>query len=410
MGVRAGSLSHTSRLRAAWLGRAGLVLLASGGGLAACGSDAGSVGSDGGTPKPIDTADLCVNLPSGACAPPPSRPKPSGGEPPQASHNYAVRALYLGDMDRTGAANEGAWKTIGYDLDGRITRADSNDVCTPVPGSSRQVQVDGDRGIDNSFGANVLPLLEYFDTTVTTQALDQSILGGSFTDFIFVTGFDDSPGNATTNDGLTGALLPGAKYAADGGAPTWNASTTWPILPDPGLISGCSPYPTGCPAGLDPVANARVQFESAFQIAGTYSTGTPAPVTLILPIFGSDLRLNIASAVITFDPRARGSITNGTVAGVIEAQTLVDAMRAVAGEVSTNALCTASAFDSIATQIEQSSDIVIDGGTGAVSNAPGTTCNAISIGLGFDATEIAPPTTIAHPTPPEPNRCDAGAD
>jgi hypothetical protein len=36
-------------------------------------------------------------------------------------------------------------------------------------------------------------------------------------------------------------------------------------------------------------------------------------------------------------------------------------------------------------------------------------CNAISIGLGFDSTEIAVPSTIAPGSPAAPNKCaDAG--
>jgi hypothetical protein len=48
-----------------------------------------------------------------------------------------------------------------------------------------------------------------------------------------------------------------------------------------------------------------------------------------------------------------------------------------------------------------------------VSNSAGTACNGISIGLGFDATEIAAPTAadIEAVQPAAANPCsDAGAD
>jgi hypothetical protein len=80
----------------------------------------------------------------------------------------------------------------------------------------------------------------------------------------------------------------------------------------------------------------------------------------------------------------------------------------VAGNISPS-LCAGSAFQSIATQIEQTSDIILTGTT--VSNTAGQPCNAISIGLGFNSIEIATPTAIAVATPPAPDKCaDAGSD
>ena len=86
-------------------------------------------------------------------------------------------------------------------------------------------------------------------------------------------------------------------------------------------------------------------------------------------------------------------------------------MQSVAGHISTS-LCSGSAFQSIASQILQASDILIDPQSHAVSNVAGQNCNGISIGLGFDAKEIAAPTAadIEAPQPAAPNPCDAGTD
>ena len=54
-------------------------------------------------------------------------------------------------------------------------------------------------------------------------------------------------------------------------------------------------------------------------------------------------------------------------------------------------------------QFEQASDILYDGTM--ISNASGQVCTAISIGLGFEATEIAPPTVIAPGSPQSPDPC-----
>jgi hypothetical protein len=52
------------------------------------------------------------------------------------------------------------WRTIGYNLDGKCTDAQSADACSLRSGASASVQDDGVGGIDNSFGENICPTLE----------------------------------------------------------------------------------------------------------------------------------------------------------------------------------------------------------------------------------------------------------
>ena len=343
--------------------------------------------------------DLCANLPASACLQPPPAPTGTTSMPQATTHNYAMRHLYLGDTDRQGVTTSDAWKSFGYNIDGKVTTALSADVCALVAGSSRQVQVDGNGGIDNSFGANIMPIIETLDSTASQQANTQ-LQAGYWTQMTYVMGFDDTAGNTTSALGLTGVELAGAAYP--GLSPAWDLTTNWPVAPVD--IAGCTPT-VGCPAGTDPVANALVKFPQAFQTHGTFVNGTPAPLTIPIALGGQQLALNIQSGIITFDPLMPGAVTNGVIAGVISTQDLIAALQKAAGSIST-ALCTGSAFQSIATQIEQGADILLSGTT--VQNVPGQTCNAISIGLGFDATEIAPPTIIAPPAPQAPNPCGDG--
>jgi hypothetical protein len=323
----------------------------------------------------------------------------SSGGTPANGHNYALHQLFLGDTDRQGVTNADAWKSFGQNVDGKITVASSTDVCTLVAGSSKQVQVDGNGGIDNSWGANIIPIIGTLDSTAS-QNVNLSLQSGAWTQLTYVVGFDDSAGNTTSAVGLTGIELAGAVYP--GGSPAWDLTTNWPVTP--GDINGCTST-GGCPTGTDPIANAQVQFRAAFQAMGTFTSGMPALISLPINVGGQPLILNIQSAGLTFQPQAPGSVTNGVIFGVLATQDLINGLQQVAGNISTS-LCNGSAFQSIATQIEQTSDIVLSGST--VSNTPGTTCNAISIGLGFNATEIAPPTTIAAPVPPPRNPCGDG--
>jgi hypothetical protein len=370
------------------------------------GCSSSSSGSGGGSSSGGGSGgDTCSG--SSNCTLPPAAP--SGGSPAAGSHNYAIRKLYLGGNDRTGLASSSAWKSYGYNLDNLITAQSSTDVCTLQPGAAKSTQVDGNGGIDNSFGENIWPIVQTTAGTDAEQTINTSIEAGHFTVMSYVTGFDDTASSTASATGLTGILLAGGNYGTvnDGGTPTWDTTTHWPILPS--LITGCTET-GGCAAGTDPVANATIKFPSAYQANGTFVNGSPAQLALTLSIQGQSLTINVDSAIITFQP-ATGGVTNGTIAGTIVADDLVTQLQGVAGSISSS-LCSGSAFNSIAQQIKQASDIVIDTGSGAVSNAAGATCNGISIGIGFDGTEIAAPTAAdllgAQAAPPNPC-ADAGA-
>lgn len=377
--------------------------------VAGAGMNAGCSSSSGGNNGSSSSGgDLCANLPATACTDPP-KPPATGAPKGMTPHNYALHKLYMGDTDRMGVTNPDAWKTFGYDLDGKITTSGSTDVCTLVQGASKQVQIDGNGGIDNSFGANIMPIIGTLDSTAS-QTVNQQIQNGGFTVMTYVVGFDDSAGNTTTAKGLTGALLAGGSYPAahDGGAPTWDMNTHWPIRPE--LLSCDQGGTDSCTSSTDPIMAAQVKFASAFQTNGTFVNGSPSLLSLSLTFSGNTITLNVHSALVSFAPQMPGSVTNGTIAGVINTEELIAGLKQIAGHISTS-LCSGSAFDSIASQIRQTSDIVVN--NDQVTNPAGTTCNGISVGLGFDSSEIAAPTgmDIAPATTAGPDPCaDAGSD
>ena len=374
----------------------------SGGSTSSSGSSGSSSGSSGGG------VDSCAN-PSNDCIVPP--PAPSGGTPASSKHNYAIHTLYIGDTDRTGVTNSAAWKAYGYNLDNLVTTSKAKDVCTLAPGASFVTQADGNGGIDNSFGENILPIVITVAGSDTAARLNTSIQTGVFTNMMYVSGFLDQAGNTQSASGLSGVLLAGGDYAVkNGGAtPSWDTTTHWPILPT--FINGCSPT-SGCPAGTDPVANAQIKFPSAYQAGGTFVSGSPGeidlPLSFIFPLGpgSNEAFIRVHSAVITFQPKAPGSVTDGTIAGAVVTTDFVNALKSVAGQISTS-LCSGSAFQSIAQQIEQASDIIVDPTSGAVSNTAGVSCNGISLGLGFEGTEIAAPMAadIEAPPVPSPDPC-----
>src|SRR5262249_29639936 len=75
---------------------------------------------------------------------------------------FAVRKLDVGDSDRTGAKSPNAWESYGRDVDGLATTSIANGACKRVAGATASSQIDGNAGIDNSWGHNVVPLLSAF--------------------------------------------------------------------------------------------------------------------------------------------------------------------------------------------------------------------------------------------------------
>jgi hypothetical protein len=73
---------------------------------------------------------------------------------------FAVHDLLFGDADRSGTASGDAWKKYGYNLDNKVSTAKSTDVCKPAEGGSKDSAADGADGRDNSFGKNIVPIIQ----------------------------------------------------------------------------------------------------------------------------------------------------------------------------------------------------------------------------------------------------------
>jgi hypothetical protein len=306
-----------------------------------------------------------------------------------ATHAYAIHTLYLGDQSTSGVSSATAWEGFGYNLDGLETTASDTNVCTLYAGAAKATQQDGPGGVDNSFGENIVPILITVAGANAAQTINTSIDGGSFTVIFAVTGWDDSNASQTAT-GLSGVLLAGTKFS---GTPTFTTADHWPI--DDSLVTPSAP-------GTDPIKNANIKFNSAYVVNGEFVNGSPSTVTISLSIGGQTLGLNVNEASITWKNNGVGSINGGQIAGVLSTADLVSSLMSIAGHISTS-LCSGSAFQSIATQLDQASDILSDG-----TNVAGKACDGISIGLGFEAKEIAYPVAADVVNPPmgSANPCD----
>jgi hypothetical protein len=340
--------------------------------LNACGSSSDSTGSAGagaasagGAGGSDDGCALCSH-------PPDLTPGAPDGDGP--GQTFAVKNLDLGGD----GSDPNHWKVLGYDLDGRKSNTNSTDHCKLVGvGTPAFIKTDGNNGIDNSFGANILSALP----SETQSKVDDAIMKGEFTILIQI----DKLGAKTDYLNLPAALYAGAaRMEADAGVdagsipPTWSGTDEWPVSCE--LLQSCLVSETP----QLPVNSSKVQFLNSYVKAGTWVSGTKGDgiLGLSLSVAGYALNLTIHRAIIsaklgTETPVATSG-SNGIVAGILKTEEVLGSLQQVAGKLNSN-FCQGEALASFVDQVKGASDIMVDG-----TQDPTKTCDGISIGLGFN--------------------------
>ena len=294
---------------------------------------------------------------------------------------FAMSALFLGDLARDGGVklsnDPNVWAHFGYDIDGRVTIATSPDVCIPASNNFTDTWIDGDDGIDNAFGAGILPVIEDVTGPTPTASATSLITQGAWTMQMRVTGLSGDVHQTAT--GLAADTFISGAY----GAPVaFDTSTIWPVR-----------------------ASTRLAFDTVYVDDGVVVL-RDAEGPLVLPVQLSasknvTLSLIIRVPIVTF-ALADGA---GTIAGVITTADAEESATELAVQLGS---CAYVAF-----AVDGNADILADGG-----NAPGVPCDAISIGLGFTARQIgSSPETGIDPlpladacAPPDAGSGDADAD
>ncbi|NUQ77482.1 MAG: hypothetical protein HUU21_28425, partial [Polyangiaceae bacterium] len=313
---------------------------------------------------------------TGIVPPKPGPEKPGDGA---GAVTLAVNKLYLGSVSRDGkSSTSNEWKKYGFNLDGKISTDKSKDLCQPREGANpANIYLDGDGGIDNSFGRNILPVIRAAAPDAESSVND-SILEGSFTLLLHI----DKLGAGADYNPLEAKLYGGSDLGA---APKFDGTDEWPVIAE--LLDN-----------PDDITSSKVKFASSYVVDNTWVSGSNAPINLSLNVSGFSLNLTISNAVLAMKLAPdHKSATEGTIAGVLETDVLTSELKKVVAAFD-EAFCEDnSTVDSILTQIEQASDIMKDG-----SQDPTAICNGISIGLGFDMKEVklgpvAPPGMFEDP-------------
>lgn len=283
-----------------------------------------------------------------------------------------INKLYLGETDRDGTTNKASgWKQYGFNLDGKVSDTSSKDLCKPAAGGvPSSIYPDGNDGIDNSFGKNILSIILGIEAAPSV-AVSDSIAEGSFTIMLKIDGL----GADADYNPLTTKLYGGG----DLGAPAkFDGTDQWPVLPE--LLND--------PSNID---SAKVVFPKSYVVGNTWVSGGQGDLNLNLSVAGYSLGLTIGGALIAMDMDEdhKGAV-NGTIAGVLETEVLITELQKIVGAFQPS-LCEGSTIEGILNQIRQASDIMKDG-----TQDPNKECDGISIGIGFSAKEvqlgaIAPP-------------------
>ena len=320
-------------------------------------STAATVGCGGGSRS--DVASTAV-LDAGPLAAPPL-PSPNAVLPDGTDHVFAWRETFLGDKDWQDNDDPNAWKTLGYDIDGLGSGPNVGVTCHPVPGPIQAVSPgDGIDGIDNSWGANVMPIVLGLTSDAASKTAG-SMAEPVFSRLITIARLGSGPSYFPLRAALydTGAIP---------SAPKWDGADVWPIQYE-SVLNG-------------DINAARIVLPYSYVTGRTWVSGSWAAITFGIQISGYSLAMTIHNAILSMDLAAdSASATHGIVAGVLDTQELVTALRTLVGKISPS-LCAGPTLDSILAQLTQASDIMKDG-----TQDPSRPCNGISIGIGFTASE-----------------------
>jgi hypothetical protein len=334
---------------------------------AACG---GSPTTVGGPPDAGVASSSSSGGPTDASDTDGSSGSSSSGGAPVGKAAFVVDRLYLGETDRAGVKNKDAWKDFGRNIDGLVTvvsspsSTDLTKVCKRKQGAPATVHSDGNAGIDNAWGKEVLKLFDPFSPTASKSMTD-AILDGARAPMVSL-------------DGKTGAFVYAEKVSSP---PTFAPDEERAVAAD--WMSGGTAKATIVSGGV--AAN------------GIYDSGPIAGELLleliphvVVPLHAARITMTVASD--------QAGVSLGTLSGVVETEVLVAAMAAEMGRMSPE-LCSGTTVEGIKDSIRLASDILKDG-----SQDPNVECDGISVGIGFDATRVVVGAVAPAPQP-EANPC-----
>ncbi len=273
---------------------------------------------------------------------------------------------------------DSGWQALGFNLDDHVTDSGEGP-CAPLSGSTGQQ--DGQNGIDNAFGHHVVPMLETM-LDGFQERVNLEIEAGRFS-YLFAI---EALGEESRYYPVVTRLYQGADL---GEAPDFDGKDNWPIRGD-SLLN---------PSDIESAKNTL----HCSYLSDDVWVSEPMPALDIeLRIDETNaLALHLREVVVSMDIDAnRKSASGGRLGGMITVDDLADAIVPIMDALGED-ICDAKIYEDFLDELRQAADVRI----GAKS---GGSCNALSVGLGFNA-KSARLGSVALAPPPKPNPCTEGA-
>lgn len=324
------------------------------------------------------------NTGGGSCCAGPPEPDPSAPTGAGPGMTFAISQMYLGDLEPDGTPSQTAWQKYGWDIDGQVTTKDSTYHCQPQEGGvPNQIKTDGDEGIDNSFGANLMPIFAGLASDFS-YTFNEAMHEGALTYLWRIEGL----GAALSYQHLRASVFIGGTY---GGMPSWNGSDSWPVRCE--WMQECTA--SGTPQ-LGQGNDSTLVFADSYMTDGYWVSNGAADVPFMMPFIDGLWNMPMRHVRAGFSILPGSGM--GVISGVMQTEQAIAELAKIAGSISTS-LCSGPTFDSVAQQFRAASDIMADG-----TQDPSQMCTGISVGLGFDVVG-ANVGQVLDKEPPQPDPC-----
>jgi hypothetical protein len=335
---------------------------------------------------PPEDDTVAVGCTDGSNAPPARPPESSASDAGTDVPDFwvALRDVLLDQGDNQ-------WADIGYNIDNRCTDASNaatTTECIPVEG--RAHEVDGTRGIDNSFGHNLFPLLDlaFEGLDLTAIAAELRGLGNPL---LRVRGW-----NGTLNDNRVQIILTQSVFGTpsnEGAPPDVFVIGSAAFLDAEGTIPAPEPIWDGTdyfwgrddtfavPAAAPDLdaATALVVDNNAYVANGLLVATIPDGAEILLVGDGLGTSVRLSGTVATFSIGALkldgAASTTVTIAGRWGYTDLLRTAESVG-------VCPSSpTYRTLQTQVTAMQDVLLD----PRPDNQGTLCDAVSLGITFEA-------------------------
>ena len=354
-------------------------------------------GADAGDTAVADPSETIVtdtsDATSGGIRPP---PRPTGIAAASGKGKtlwLIVNHFYLNQDEFEGSGGDKPWRHIGYDLDGICTgeleSRENTGTCKRVMGGEQDVLIDGAACRDNNFGSQLVPIVSSLDARYEKTS-NEAIAKGSSTWILKLEDLDDGP-----DDPFVIARLYKAAPWPDFFGPTSPPfdGTEDRDIDQESVIGGDINRP-------------QTFFAQGWVTGNVFVSGDPAKFSVSLPIQSVSVDAPLVGGVLTLRLDAahtRGEL--GVLAGALPSTSISSVLQPIAEQVG---VCPgAMLYDNFLRSIGRMMDVVVDAPT---LNDTTQTCNGLSLGMGFTAVPVKPPTRVVPPFPRE-SKCkkpDAG--